>query len=183
MNRAVKILSGVLAVLAIALCVGILLTVIGWPVGEPRMQELLLKIRRFPTVFLTLAVAFVIGAIGVFLLYELFAEHFTRKTAATIERNALGETGISFSALEHLVNSVVQKHADVRSSKTKITAIGDSVKITVRAVTSPTTSLLAMTHALQDEIAARIQAICGISVGKVDITIDQTEEPDTRSRI
>lgn len=183
MKRTVKILSGLLAVLAVALCVVILLAVIGWPVSEPRMQELLQKMRRLPAVLLTIAAAAAIGAVGVFALYGLFTEHIMRRTSATIDRNALGETSISFGALERLANTAALKHAEVRTSKTKVTAIGDSIRIAIRVVASPTVSLLELTHALQNETASYIRDVCGVSIGKIDVTVDQTEESDAHSRI
>ena len=183
MKRTVKILCGVLAVLAVALSVMILLTVIGWPVNEPRMQELLHSIRRFPTVLLTIAAAIAIGTIGVFSLYGVFTEHMLRPTSAAIERIASGETSISFTALETLSSAVARKQPDVASCKTKVTAIGDSVRIAVHVVASPTVSLLELSHALQNDITSYIRDVCGVSVGKVDITIDQTDLPDRQSRV
>ena len=183
MKRTVKILSGLLAVLAVALCVVILLAVIGWPVSEPRMQELLTSVRRLPTVLLTLLAACGIGALGVFTLYGLFSDHIMRPTSASIAQSALGSAQISFDALTDIANATVRMHHDVKSSKTKVTAIGDQVKIAIRVVTSPTVSLLELTHTLQDDVASRIQEICGVSVGRVDVTVDQTDEPEKPSRI
>lgn len=183
MKRIVKILCGLLAVLAVALCVGILLTVIGWPVREVRMQEWVGLIRRFPFVLLTIAAALIIGALGVFALYGLFSEHLERPTASTIEKNALGEISVAHDALETIANRIVNRHDEIKSGKTKIITIGDRVKIAVRVVTSPEVSLLTVTHALQEEIAVRVREICGVSVGTVDVTVDQTDEPPKPSRI
>lgn len=183
MKRTVKILSGLLAVLAVALCVGILLAVIGWPVSEARLTELLARCRQLPTVLLSILAALLLGALGVFTLYGLFTEHYMRRTSAPIEQNALGEASVSFAALEALANSTAKEHTEVKSCKTKITAIGDSIKIAVRVVTAPTVSLLELTHTLQDDISNRIRTVCGVSVGRVDVTVDQTDEEPKPSRI
>jgi hypothetical protein len=183
MKRTVKILSGILAVSAIALSVCILLIVIGWPVSETRMLELLVSIRRLPTALLTVLCALLLCALGVFTLYGLFSAHYQKRTSATIERSETGETAISFTALAELANQVARSHPEVKNSKARVTAIGDKVKIAVSVTTSPVVSLIELTHALQSEIAARILAVCGVSVGDVDVTVDQTEEAKKPSRI
>ncbi len=183
MKRTVKILSGLLAVLAVALAVCILLFVIGWPVAETRMQELLVSFRRLPTALLFVLAALLLGALGVLTLYGLFAEHYERRTSAAIERNALGETSVAYTALADLANQVVRRHAEVKNCRSKVKTIGDRVKIEVRVTTSPAVSLLALTHALQEEIAAQILAVCGVTIGSVDVTVDQTDEPEKPSRV
>lgn len=183
MKRSVKILSGLLAVLALAACVAALLFVIGWPVGELRMHELLTNARRLPAVLLTVIAALGFGALGVFTLYGLFTEHFTRRTSAVIEKNALGEAGIAFDALALLVDTVVRANESVKSSKTKVSAVGDLVRIDVRVVTKPTVSLVELTHTLQDAIDAHIRTVCGVAVGRIDVTVDQTDEENKPARI
>ena len=178
MKRTVKILSGLLAVLAVALAVCLLLAVFGWPVSESRMHELLTAFRRLPAALLSVLIALLLGALGVFTLYGLFTEHFERRTSAAIERNALGETSIAYAALAELANRVVRSHTEVRGSKAKVRAIGDRVWIEARVTTSPAVSLLELTRSLQSEIAAQILAICGVSIGRVDVTVDQTDETD-----
>ena len=163
MKRTVKILSGILAVSAIALSVCILLIVIGWPVSETRMLELLVSIRRLPTALLTVLCALLLCALGVFTLYGLFSAHYQKRTSATIERSETGETAISFTALAELANQTARSHPEVKNSKARVTAIGDKVKIAVSVTTSPVVSLIELTHALQSEIAARILAVCGVS--------------------
>lgn len=183
MKRTVKILSGLLAVLAVALAVCLLLFVIGWPVAETRAQELLLLFRRLPTALLTVLAALLLGALGVFTLYGLFTEHFERRTAAAIERNALGETSIAYPALAELANRAACRHAEVRNSRTKVKAIGDKIKLEVRVTASPAVSLLELTRTLQNEIAASVLAVCGVAIGSVDVTVDQTDEPEKPSRV
>ena len=178
MKRTVKILCGLLAALAVALSVCVLLIVIGWSVREVRMIEILAAIRRFPTALMSILAALLLGALGVFALYGLFSEHFMRRTSATIERNALGETSVSFTALADLANQIVRSHGEVKNSKTKVTANGNKIKIEVRVTTAPTISLLEFTHILQDQIAARILTVCGVPIGIVDVTVDQTDEPE-----
>lgn len=176
MKRVVRILSGLLAVLAIALAVCALLALIGWPVSPERMNELFLSARRMPNVLLTVSAALLLAAIGVFTLYALYAEYFEKRTAAAIERNDLGETSVAFSAIADMVNDTVRKRSDVKECKTSVTAIGDQVRILVRVVTAPTGSLLELTHALQSEIGARILEVCGVPIGTVDVRVDQTDE-------
>ena len=183
MKRTVKILCGLLAVLAVALAVCVLLVVIGWPVREARMTEILASIRRFPAALLTILAGLLLGALGVFALYGLFTEHFQKPTSATIDRNALGETSVSFAALADLANQTVRSHEEVKNSKTRVRASGDKVKIAVNVTTSPAVSLLTFTHMLQDEIASRILAVCGVPIGSVDVTVDQTDESEKPSRI
>ncbi len=183
MKRTVKILSGLLAVLAVALAVCVLLYVIGWPVSETRLIALFTSFRRLPAALLTVFAALLSGALGVFTLYGLFAQHYERRTAASIERNALGETSVAFSALAELANQVVRRHPKVKNSKARVKAIGDMVKIEVRVTTSPANSLLELTRTLQNEIAAHILSVCGVAIGSVDVTVDQTDEPEKPSRV
>ena len=183
MKRWVGILSGLLAAAACALSFAILLVVIGWPVREARMLEWLSEMRRMPNALLLILASVLIGAVGVLALYGLFSERFSKRTSATIESSALGETSVSFSALEEIANRTAKRRSEVRSCRTKVTAIGDDVRISVRVVTAPTGSLLALTHALQDEIAAHIGELCGVTVGRVDVTVDQTDEKETDKRV
>ena len=177
MKRWVGILSGLLAAAACALGFWILLVVIGWPVGEARLAEWLTGARRMPNALLLIAAALAIGAVGVLVLYGLFSARFAKRTSATIERSALGETSVSFAALEALSNRTAKANGDVRSCRTKVSAIGDDIRIEVRVVTAPTVSLLEITHSLQDAIAACIREVCGVAVGRIDVTVDQTDEP------
>ena len=183
MKRWVGILSGLLAAAACALCFAVLLVVIGWPVGEARMLEWLTAVRRMPNALFAVLAALAIGAAGVFALYGLFSARFQKRTSAPIERTALGETSVSFEALAALSDRTVKKRNDVKSCKTKVTAIGDDIRISVRVVTTPTVSLLVLTHALQDEIAACIRDVCGVPIGRVDVTVDQTDERETDKRV
>ena len=99
----------------------------------------------------------------------------SRRTSALLEKNALGETYVSFSTLAKIAERTAKSRSEVKSCKTKVRAIGSSVKIEVRVVTAPTVSLLEMTHSLQDEIDAAILSFCGTKVGSVDVTVDQTD--------
>ncbi|MBR0507577.1 MAG: alkaline shock response membrane anchor protein AmaP [Clostridia bacterium] len=175
MKQAVRILSGFLAFLSVVCGVCLLLTAIGWPVSTERMQEILVGIRQFPSVLLLILCAIVLCAIGAFVLYGLVFARMNRRTSALIEKNALGETAVSFAALAQTADRVARSHQDVKSCKAKAYAIGNSVKIDVRVITAPTVSLLEMTHALQDTIAAAVKDLCGTEIGAVDVTVDQTE--------
>ena len=183
MKRVVRILSGLLAVLAIALVVCILLAVIGWPVSPERMAELFASARRMPNVLLTVSAALLLAAIGVFTLYALYAERFERPTAARIEQNAMGETSVSFAAIANLVNGVVKERPDVKDCKTSVTALGDQVMILVRVSTAPTVSLLELTYALQNEIKARVIEVCGAPIGVIDVRVDQTDAKPEHARV
>ena len=177
MKRWVAILSGISGALACALSVTLLLITLGWPVKETAMHAWLGTVRVMPRALFTVLAALLIGALGVLTLYGLFSAHFTRRTSATLERSALGETAIAFSALEELINGTVRRRSEVKSVRTKITAVGDTVRMDVRVVTSPTGSLYQLTHALQEEIAAAVLSVCGVPIGQVDVTVDQTDEP------
>ena len=177
MKRWVGILSGLLSAAACALSFWIRLIVIGWPVGEARMAEWLSVIRRMPNALLTVAAALALGAAGVLVLYGLFSAKYSKRTSAPIERNALGETSVSFDAFADLAARAVKARPDVRSCRTKVTAIGEDVRISVRVVTAPAVSLLELTHALQDAVAGSIRTVCGVSIGRIDVTVDQTDEP------
>lgn len=179
MKRWVGILSGLLAALSCALGFAALLVVIGWPVGEARMTAWLTGARRMPQGLLLILAALLLVALGVFVLYGLFSQRFSRPTAAQIDTSPLGGTYVSFEALAALAERTVKKRSDVKSCKTKVTAIGGDIRIAVRVVTAPTVSLLTMTHALQDEIAACIRDVCGVPIGRIDVTVDQTEERES----
>ena len=183
MKRWVGILTGLLAVAACALSVILLLTVIGWPVRDNRMQEWLHAMRTMPLALLSVLIALVIGAVGALTLYGQFFARFSQRTNATIERNARGETAIAFSALCELCERAAKQHRGVKSCRSKITAIGDEIRISVRVVTAPAESLLALTHALQEEIAAHISDVCGVQIGRIDVTVDQTEESAPEKRV
>lgn len=183
MKRWIGILSGLLAALACACGTALLLVAIGWPVREPQMHAWLGSMRIMPNVLLIVLLALLIGALGVLTLYGLFSARFERRTSAAIAKNALGETTIAFSALEQLCDRTVRQRSGVKSSKTKVYAVGDEIKISVHVVTQPTESLLALTHALQDAIAERITAVCGVQIGRIDVTVDQTDEPTHSGRV
>ena len=106
--------------------------------------------------------------------YSMIGKRINRRTSALLEKNSLGELYISFAALTQIVERAVKARSEVKSSKTRVHAIGNSVRIDVRAETSPTVSLPAITHALEDAVNAAILAACGTVVGKTDVTIDQT---------
>jgi hypothetical protein len=175
MKQAVRILSGFLAFFAVVCGVCLLLTAIGWPVSSARMQEIVEGLRRFPSVLFLILAAVVLCAIGTLVLYGLIFARVNRRTSALIEKNGLGETAVSFAALAQTAERVAKAHRDVRSCRTKAYAIGNSVKIEVRVVTAPTVSLLEITHALQDTVAAALNDLCGTEIGTVDVTVDQTE--------
>lgn len=180
MKRAVVILSGVLAFFAIVLGASLLLIAIGWPVRTERLQALVAGIRQMPAILLLVVIALVCMAVGIVVLYGMIGNHLNRRTSALLEKNALGDTAVSFTALAQITERTVKNRKDIRSCKVKVYAIGNSVRIDVRAVTSPTVSLLELTHTIQDEIDAAILAFCGIAVGSIDVTIDQAELPPKR---
>ena len=180
MKRTVGILSGILAFAAILFGIVLLLTVIGWPVTTERLQAMLAESRQMPTVLFLVLLAFVCTAIGIIVLYGLIGNHMNRRTIALLEKTALGETAVSFAALAQIVDRTLKNRSDVKSFKTKVYAIGSSVRIDVRAMTSPTVSLLELTHSLQDEIHAAILSLCGMSIGNIDVTIDQADVPSKR---
>ena len=181
MKRAVGILSGFLAFLAIVFGVSLLLTAIGWPVSPERFGILVAKARQMPTVLFLILASAVFVAIGIIVLYGMLFKHFGRRASVLLEKNALGETAVSFTALSQITERILKNRNDVRNAKTKVYAIGSSVRIEVRAVASPEVSLLEMTHSLQDEINTAIIAYCGTSVGSIDVTIDQAELPPKRT--
>ena len=175
MKRTVRILSGILAFLAVVFGVSLLLTAIGWPVSAERFRELIVELRQMPTVLFLVLFDFACIAIGVIVLYGIIGERLNRRTSALLERNTLGETYVSFRTLEQIAESTAKKRSEVKSCKAKVRTVGSNIRIDVRAVTAPTVSLLEMTHALQDEINAAILAFCGTVIGSVDVTIDQAE--------
>ena len=183
MKRWIGILSGFLAAAACALSTALLLVAIGWPVRETQMHDWLTRMRAMPQALLLVAAAILLGAIGVLTLYGLFSARFLRQTSAPIERNALGETAIAFTAIEELCDRTARRRSGVRSCRSKVTAIGNEITISVHVVTSPEESLLTLTHALQDELSARIQDVCGVKIGRVDVTVDQTDEPAAEKRV
>ena len=97
MKQVVRILSGVLAFLAVVFGVCLLLAAIGWPLSTERMQAWASGIRRMPTVLIVIGSALVLGAAGVIVLYGLFSERLNRRTTALLEQNTLGETSVSFA--------------------------------------------------------------------------------------
>ncbi len=176
MKQAVRILSGILAFFTVVFGVGLFLTVIGWPVSPERMQELIYGLRRMPAALFAALSALIICAIGVFMLYGLICRRSDRKTSAPLEKNELGETSVSFTTLAQIAERTVKARSDVKSAKVKVGGIGSSVRIDVRAVTAPTVSLLELTHSLQSEIAEAITGICGVPIGTIDVTVDQTDD-------
>ncbi len=175
MKRAVGILSGILAGAAVLFGIVLLLAAIGWPITAESLQTMLLGLRRMPAVLFLVLIAFVCIAIGIVVLYGMIVNRLNRRTSALLEKNALGETAVSYTALSQIVDRTLKNRKDVKSFRTKVYAIGSSVRIEVRAVTSPTVSLLELTRSLQDEIHAAIVALCGIPIGSIDVTVDQAE--------
>ena len=175
MKRAVGILSGILAFAAILFGIVLLLTVIGWPITTEGLQKIVAGSRRMPALLFLILTALVCITIGVVVLYGMIGNRLNRRTSALLEKNSLGETAVSFAALSQIVDRTLKNRKDVKSFKTRVYAIGSSIRIEVRAVTSPTVSLLELTHSLQDEIHAAIVALCGIPIGSIDVTVDQTE--------
>lgn len=181
MKRTVGILSGILAFAAVVSGVILLLAAIGWPITTEGLQTMIAGSRRMPAVLFLILFALVCIAIGVIVLYGMIWNRLNRRTTALLEKNALGETAVSFAALSQIVDRTLKNRTDVKSSKTRVYAIGSSVRIEIRAVTSPTVSLLELTHSLQDEIHAAIVALCGVSIGSIDVTVDQAELPPKRN--
>ena len=181
MKRTVGILSGILAFAAVVSGVILLLAAIGWPITTEGLQTMIAGSRRMPAVLFLILFALVCIAIGVIVLYGMIWNRLNRRTTALLEKNALGETAVSFAALSQIVDRTLKNRTDVKSTKTRVYAIGSSVRIEVRAVTSPTVSLLELTHSLQDEIHAAIVALCGVSIGSIDVTVDQAELPPKRN--
>ncbi|MBQ5991258.1 MAG: hypothetical protein IJL62_01780 [Clostridia bacterium] len=104
------------------------------------------------------------------------------RKSALLEKTAFGDTYISFSTLAEIAERTAKSRSEVKSCKTKVRAVGNSVKIDVRIVTAPTVSLLEMTHTLRDEINAAIVSLCGAPVGSVDVTVDQAENPPKKRK-
>jgi hypothetical protein len=181
MKKAVRILSGVFAFLAVVFGICMLLTLIGWPISPEHAQELIIKLRQMPTVLIVIGVALVLSAGGVFVLYGLISERLNRRTAALLEKNAICETAVSFETLAQIAERAAKNRNEVSSCKTKVYAVGNSVRIDVRVVTSPTVSLVKMTRTLQNEVSTMIEEICGTSVGLVDVTVDQTDAAQKRA--
>ena len=163
--------------MSIVAAVCLLLMVIGWPVSAQRMQELASELHKMPTVLIIVIAALVLWGIGIIVLYGMIKERLHRRTAALLEKNEIGEAAVSFSALELIVQRAVKAGSDVVSCNTKVYAIGSNVKIDVRAVIAPTVSLVELTRALQELIRNAIKEACGVSVGEVDVTVDQAEIP------
>ena len=179
MKRTVGILSGILAFAAVVSGI-VLLAAIGWPITTDSLQTMIASLRRMPTVLFLILIALACIAIGVIVLYGMIWNHRNRRAAALLEKNALGETAVSFAALSQIVDRTLKNRKDVKSFRTKVYAIGSSIRIEVRAVTSPTVSLLELTHSLQNEIHEEIVALCGVPIGSIDVTVDQAELPPKR---
>ena len=175
MKQAVRILSGFLAFLAVVCGVCLLLTAIGWPVSPAKVQEIVDGLRQFPNVLFLIIAAIVLCAVGTFVLYGLVFARVNRRTSALIEKTALGEAAVSFSALAQTAERVAKTHHDVRSCRAKAYAIGNSVRIEVRVITAPSVSLIEITRALQETVAAALRDLCGTEIGTVDVTVDQTD--------
>ena len=181
MNRTVGILSGILAFLTIMFGTGLLLLAIGWPVTPERLQVMAFEVRRMPAVLFLVLAALICMSIGVIVLYGMIWNRLNRRTSALLEKNALGETVVSFTALKEIAEQTLKNRSDVTKYKTKVYAAGSSIRIEVRAITSPTVSLLELTHSLQEEIGTSIRTICGTEVGSIDVTVDQAELPPRRT--
>ena len=175
MKRTVGFLSGILAFLAIMLGTGMLLLTVGWPVSPERLQTLVQNAREMPAALFLALAALICMAIGVIVLYGMIWNRLNRRTSALLEQNTLGETAVSFTALNEIVGQTLKRRTDVIKYKTKVYAIGSSIRIEVRAITSPTASLLELTHSLQKEIDTAIRTICGTEIGSIDVTVDQAE--------
>ena len=177
MKRTVGILTGVLAFLAIVFGVSMLLAAIGWPLSTERLQTLIAQSRQIPAMLFLVLSALICMTIGIVILYGMIGNHFNRRTSALLEKNALGETQVSFATLAQIAERALKNRNDVKNFKTKVYAVGNSIRIDVRAVTAPTVSLLELTHTLQDEISAAIFQICGTEIGSVNVTVDQADLP------
>ena len=180
MKKTVKILSGVFAFLTVVFGICVLLLLIGWPVSPEHLQEMILNMRRMPAVLIVIGAALILSAGGVFVLYGLIRERVNRRTSALLEQNSLGETAVSFDSLAQIAERVVKGRKEVSSCKTKVYAIGSSIRIDVRVAAAPTASLVEMTRSLQNEISAMIETVCGTPIGLVDVTIDQTDAAQKR---
>jgi uncharacterized alkaline shock family protein YloU len=175
MKRTVWVLTGILAFSSIVFGACLLLLAIGWPVTPERFQVLAVEARRMPAVLILIFTALICMAIGIVILYGMIWNRMNRRTNVLLEKTALGETAVSFTALNEIVERTLKNRKDVKNGKVKVHAIGSSIRIEVHAVTAPTVSLYEITHSLQDEIHAAIQSICGVSIGTIDVTVDQAE--------
>ncbi len=180
MKRTVGILSGIMAFLAIVFGVSLLLTAIGWPVSQERFATLIAQARQMPAVLFLVLSALLCIAAGIVILYGMITNRLNRRTSALLEKNALGETAVSFTTIAQIAERTLKNRSDVKSFRTKVYSVGSSVRIEVRAVTAPTVSLLEITRSLQDEIGTAIRTFCGTDVGTVDVTVDQAELPPNR---
>ena len=181
MKRTIAVLSGVLAFSAIVFGTGMLLFVIGWPISQERMQTLIAAARQMPTALFLILGALICTAIGVIVLYGMIWKHWNRRTSALLEKNTFGETSVSFTALKEIAESALKNRDDVKNVRIKVYAVGNSVRIGARAITSPTASLYEITHSLQEEINTTIRSICGVEIGSIDVTVDQAEIPPKRN--
>lgn len=108
------------------------------------------------------------------MLYGLIHGRRNRRDTAPLDKTALGETSVSFAALSQIAQRTIERRPEVKSAKTKVSAIGSRIRIEVRAVTGPELSLPEVTHSLENAIAAAIADVCGKPIGVVDVTVDQT---------
>lgn len=181
MKRVTKILSGILAFLTLVFGICMLLLAIGWPISTERMQQLIASLRRMPQILILILAAFALIAVAVLILYGMIGEQFTRRKSALLEKNALGETSVSFSTLSQIAEHAIKNRSDISSCRLKVYAVGNSVRIDARVVSSPAISLLELTHALQDTIASAISEYCGTAIGIINVTVDQAEIPPRQS--
>lgn len=181
MKRTAWILSGILAFLAIMFGTSMLLLTIGWPVSPETLQALMWEARRMPAVLFLVFAALICMAIGIIVLYGMIWNRLNRRTSALLEKNTLGETAVSFTALNEIAEQTLKNRSEVIKYKTKVYAIGSSIRIEVRAVTKPTVSLLELTHSLQEDIDTAIRTTCGTEIGSIDVTVDQAEVPPKRT--
>ncbi len=105
----------------------------------------------------------------------------SRKATALLEKTALGETSVSLEVLGQIAENAVKSNSEVYSCKTKVYTVGNTVRIDVRAVTAAAVSLVEITHVLEDAAKEAILAQCGIPIGIVDITVDQTDAPSKKA--
>ncbi len=115
------------------------------------------------------------------MLYGLFHGRRNRRDTAPLGKTALGETAVSFTALSQIAQRTAERRPEVRSARTRVSAIGSLIRIEVRVVTGPELSYLEVTHALEDAIAAAITETCGKPIGVVDVTVDQTSDQQKSS--
>lgn len=107
----------------------------------------------------------------------MIREHFHKNTAAVLENDARGETAVAFSALKDVVERVAKRRSEVTSCKARVYAVGNSVRVDVRAVTPIEVSLIEITHALESMIEEALLALCGTEIAVVNVSVDQTEAP------